>query len=238
MEERRAARADDARRNGALWRRHPTRSLPAHAKCVSVAERRQRRRSGAGLRPAHGWWPDLHEDGRDLLRVTLRDVAGSVRDVVDDPRAARRRRLGLALHRGGSVLELLVFPEDDSQPVNDRHHDACHERRQFEQREFCSIPRDEKCCVEESWPFAAVLFRRGKQCAEKELDVARWSAPAKHLRLVGAGIPPFVRSTSRPRDRLTWSGELWLAAGHLISHTSTDDLNGLFLEVMHVHRRT
>jgi hypothetical protein len=62
--------------------------------------------------------------------------------------------------------------------------------------------------------------------------------PANHLHFVGTSVPPFVRSACGPGDRLTRTGEMWLSAGHLISHPSTDNLHGLFLEVMHVQRRT
>ena len=49
-----------------------------------LALSRQQRRGRAHLRGTHGWRRNLHEDGRDLLRASLRPVPRQVRRELDD----------------------------------------------------------------------------------------------------------------------------------------------------------
>jgi hypothetical protein len=113
-----------------------------------------------------------------------------------------------------------------------------HGGRQLEHREFGSIPRDEKSGVEESRPRAAVCLRRGKQRAQEEFDVARWTAPARHMQLIIARVPPLVPRAGRPDHELARTGELRLAAEYLIPKPSADHACRLFLKVVHMHRWT
>src|SRR5262245_46990821 len=83
MEECGAARANRARWNDRARCGHPTGSLSTDAERVPLSHAGQRRGSGKDLRAAVRWRADLHADGRDILRASLRDASRPIRYIVD-----------------------------------------------------------------------------------------------------------------------------------------------------------